>query len=288
MGSSVPLVSVLMPVYNGLETLPKAIHSLQLQTYTNWKLIVVNDGSTDGTKEYLDVLTESESKLKVIHLEKNCGRGNARNLCLENAEGEFVAFLDSDDMYFPTKLEKQVNYLVENPTICLVGCGVGILEEGNEINFVRGNKYANRIFSHKKNENLQFMAPTVMFRFSGGQIKFNARLDIMEDVDFFNRFLEGKKYSILPDYLYYYSEIGKVSKKKLLKYSLHTIKYYLIFSKDDIKLIFNVFNSLFQLIYKFVYIQIFGVDQFLKKRSRVVDVKVKIELESFLRKNVIA
>lgn len=281
-----PLVSVLMPVYNGMDTLPKAIKSLLLQSYSNWKLIVVNDGSTDGTKEYLDDLGEQEARFKIIHLDKNRGRGYARNVCLQNAEGEYIAFLDADDMYFPTKLEKQVGYLEENPDVSLVGCGVGILEEGNIVNYVRGNKSAGKVIGHLKNNDLQFMAPTVMFRILGNRIKFDNRLDIMEDVDFFNRYLENKDYYILPDYLYYYSEIGKVSKRKLIKYSYHTIKYYLFFLNGDFKLFTNLFKSIVQFVYKFLVIQLLGVDYILKKRSRVADKSVKMKLEYFLNRNI--
>lgn len=287
MDKNEPLVSILMPVYNGIETLPNAIKSILLQTYSNWKLIIVNDGSTDGTKNYLNELELRETRVKAIHLERNKGRGFSRNVCLQNAESEFVAFLDADDMYFPTKLERQVAYLIENPELSLVGCGVGILEGEGQINFVRGNKFAGRIFTHEKNENLQFMAPTVMFRYLGLTTNFDDRLDIMEDVDFFNRYLEHRKYSTLPDYLYYYSEIGKVSKRKLLKYSLHTIKYYLFFVHEDIKLVFKLIGSIGQFLIKLVLVPIVGVDYFLKRRCRIADKHVKNEMEFFLTKHVI-
>lgn len=282
-----PLVSVLMPVYNGIDTIKYAIKSLQLQTYSNWELIVVNDGSTDGTGEYLNQLKLADNRFKITHLDKNRGRGFARNVCLDNAGGEYIAFLDADDIYLPNKIEKQLQFLIENPEISLVGCGVGILENGHEINYVRGK--LTDIFTHGNHHNLNFVAPSVMFRSSDlNGLKYNPRLDVMEDVDFFNRLLLNKKYTNIQDNIYLYAEIGLISKSKFLKYALHTVKYYLFFIKSNFILFFSFIKSVSNLIIKCVVIQFLGVDFFLKKRSRRIDTESKMFLENYLlyiRKN---
>lgn len=282
MTSNSSLVSVLMPVFNGIETIELAIKSLLLQTYENWELIIVNDGSTDGTKLYLDNLILTDARFKVIHLAKNMGRGYARNQCLENAKGEFVAFLDSDDLCMPTKLQKQVEFLENNQEISLVGCGVGILDDLSQVNYVRGNK--NEVFVHVNYQNLNFVAPSVMFkRFLDPNLRYNQKLDIMEDVDFFNRYLLNRKYTNISEVLYIYSEIGLISKSKLLKYSLHTVKYYWIFLKTDFKLLSKFFLSIINLLSKLILVPILGVDFFLIRRSRNIESNVKLDLENFVK-----
>ena len=82
------LVSVQVPVYNGMPYLKRAIDSLLRQKYTNWECIIVNDGSFDGTKEYLDTL--SDMRFRILHLEVNRGRPYARQIALENSKGEYV------------------------------------------------------------------------------------------------------------------------------------------------------------------------------------------------------
>ena len=87
-------VSVITTTYNSLEYLPLSIESIQNQTFNNYEHIVVNDGSTDGTKDYLDSL--KDQKIRVIHLERS-GRGVALNKGLEESKGKYVAILDADD-----------------------------------------------------------------------------------------------------------------------------------------------------------------------------------------------
>ncbi len=117
-----PLVSIIMPVYNGASTIRLALQSLLVQTYSNWLCIIVNDGSTDGTKEILDSLTDS--RFKVYHLPKNMGRGYARQVALDHVEGEFIAYLDADDFYHREKIQRQMDVMISDFTIDLVACGL--------------------------------------------------------------------------------------------------------------------------------------------------------------------
>jgi glycosyltransferase involved in cell wall biosynthesis len=102
------LVSVIMPVYNGERFIGQAIESVLSQSYPHWELVVVNDGSTDHTR---DILTRaSDGRMRVID-RANGGESAARNTALEHAKGEFLAFLDADDLYLPDHLEGTVGYL---------------------------------------------------------------------------------------------------------------------------------------------------------------------------------
>src|ERR687886_1714098 len=107
-----PLISVIIPVYNGGNTIRTTIESVLNQTFTNLELIVVNDGSQDST---LAVLNEiQDSRLKVFSF-PNAGVSTSRNRGLAQAKGEFISFLDADDLWTPDKLEAQLKALQENP-----------------------------------------------------------------------------------------------------------------------------------------------------------------------------
>ena len=106
------LVSIVMPTYNSEKFVLHSIQSVLQQTYDNWELIVVDDGSTDNTGNL--VLSLQDSRIKLIQLDLNQGPSKARNVGIEAAKGRYIAFLDSDDLWMPTKLEKQVNFLMTN------------------------------------------------------------------------------------------------------------------------------------------------------------------------------
>ncbi len=104
-----PFVSIIMPAYNAEKTIVESIESVLRQTYINWELIVVNDGSKDSTSAV--VLAINDERVRLIEQE-NGGVANARNNGLNNAKGEYIAFLDSDDLWVEEKLERQVTTLV--------------------------------------------------------------------------------------------------------------------------------------------------------------------------------
>jgi len=107
-----PFFSVIIPTYNRREFLKKAVDSVLSQTFKNFELIIVDDGSTDDTQSLLDWY--QESRIKYIY-QKNHGVAHARNRGLEKTRGEWVAFLDSDDWWLPRKLERADEYINRFP-----------------------------------------------------------------------------------------------------------------------------------------------------------------------------
>lgn len=107
-----PLVSVIIPTYNSAKTVVRAINSVRNQTFDDWECIIVDDSSVDNTvsivKEYL-----YDKRLKLITLPKNSGVAVARNKGIEKAKGRFIAFLDSDDEWLSGKLEKHIEFMLE-------------------------------------------------------------------------------------------------------------------------------------------------------------------------------
>jgi len=107
-----PLVSVVMAAYNAEKYLKEAIDSVLNQSYSNIELVVVNDGSTDSTKNI--ILNYDDKRIKYVENEMNSGLVVTRNKGLENAGGEYIAILDSDDIALPDKIQKQINFLEVN------------------------------------------------------------------------------------------------------------------------------------------------------------------------------
>lgn len=105
----IPLVSVIIPTYNRRKKLARAIDSALSQSYKNIQVIVIDDGSTDGTREL--VLDRYHDEILYIGLSRNFGGNYARNQGVKHAEGEYLAFLDSDDEWLPSKLECQLRYI---------------------------------------------------------------------------------------------------------------------------------------------------------------------------------
>ena len=106
------LVSIIMPSYNTAPYIKETIQSVLDQTYTNWELIIVDDCSTDNTEEVL--ATINDSRIRYFKNEKNSGAAVSRNKALRAAKGQWIAFLDSDDLWMSEKLEKQINFMKKN------------------------------------------------------------------------------------------------------------------------------------------------------------------------------
>ncbi|WP_226086886.1 glycosyltransferase family 2 protein [Mesobacillus sp. S13] len=112
--SSDTLVSIITPTYNAAKYVRETIHSVKAQTYQDWEMIIVDDASTDGTVEIVKHEMTSEPRIKLIELKTNGGPAEARNTALGCANGTYLAFLDSDDIWLPEKLEKQLDFMKRN------------------------------------------------------------------------------------------------------------------------------------------------------------------------------
>lgn len=130
---SLPLVTVLMSVYNGEKYLKDAINSVLSQSFTNYEFLIINDGSTDGTKELLDKYTSNDPRVHLIHLPKNRGLTAALNLGVDMAKGKWVARIDCDDIWRRDRLEKQLSYLEKNQNIKLLGSSFYVINENAKI-----------------------------------------------------------------------------------------------------------------------------------------------------------
>lgn len=127
------LISIITPVYNSEKYIGETIKSVLSQTYDNWEMLIADDCSKDNTAKVIKELMDP--RIKYFRLEENSGAAVARNKALEKAQGKYIAFLDADDMWKPRKLEKQLNFMVENE--------IGFSFTGYEILRLKENKIIN-------------------------------------------------------------------------------------------------------------------------------------------------
>src|SRR5688572_22031959 len=127
-----PRVTVLMTVFNDERHVGKAIESVLRQSYTDFELIIVNDGSTDGTEAILARYAASDPRIRVLR-QPNAGTTAAANLGLARAQGQYVARLDSDDLSYPHRLQTEVDFLDRNPDVALVGGGSDIIDDEGQV-----------------------------------------------------------------------------------------------------------------------------------------------------------
>ena len=122
-----PKVSIILPAYNGEKFIAEAIDSVLNQTYGDFEIIVVNDGSTDRTAE---ILSKYGGKIRVIS-QANAGIAQARNVAISNSKGEYLAFLDQDDIWLEDKLEKQMEIFDKDKDVGMVYSGTFVMTAGN-------------------------------------------------------------------------------------------------------------------------------------------------------------
>lgn len=107
-------VSIITPLYNCENFISSTIESVLRQTYTDWEMIIIDDKSTDSSLQKAKVYAQQDDRIKVIEMKENSGAAIARNTGIEKSNGKYIAFLDSDDLWLPKKLENQVKFMSDN------------------------------------------------------------------------------------------------------------------------------------------------------------------------------
>lgn len=124
------LVSIITPCYNGEKYISETIKSVMGQSYTNWEMLIIDDGSKDHSAEIVNSFARKDQRIKLIQQE-NKGSAAARNNGIRCAEGQYIALLDADDLWLPEFLEKQIAYMKKKNAIC-VSCAYGRINEKSE------------------------------------------------------------------------------------------------------------------------------------------------------------
>lgn len=134
-----PLVSIIMPNYNNGQYLAEAIESVQNQTYTNWELVIVDDGSKDNSVDVIQKYAAGDQRIRLLVNATNKGVSASRNEGLKVGKGDFICFLDSDDIFLPNKLADQVACLLQNSSLDLVYANQLVGDE--KLNVIDKNEY---------------------------------------------------------------------------------------------------------------------------------------------------
>ena len=191
-----PLISVLIPTYNNGKYIKQAIESVYAQSYDNIEIIVIDDGSTDNTKEVL----KRYKNIKYFYIEHK-GIPFARNVALEKAKGEYIAFLDSDDYWLPEKLNTQIQYFKDHPNCEIVFTKYeNFFEEEN----IKKNK---RAINEKKREAMEHhILPSALIKKSLFEKYgvFDENFQIGEDSEFIYRMTKkGVNFNYFIDKVFY-------------------------------------------------------------------------------------
>lgn len=202
-------VSVIMPVYNGAKYLRLAIDSILSQTYHDFELIIIDDGSKDNSWEIIQNYNNN-SKVK-IYTQKNVGLAETLNRAIRLSKNEFIARQDQDDISLPSRLEVQMDYLVKNPEVDLVGSWAQILEE---------NVLVDRFLKHEIEDkkiktfvlfDTPFVHTSVLFRKSSveraGLYSTSTANQPPEDYELWSRMASKFKFSNIPKILIHYREV---------------------------------------------------------------------------------
>lgn len=209
-----PTVSVVMPVYNRADLVERAIRSILSQTFKDFELIIVDDGSTDNTRAVLNHWSHSDRRIRVIGYRKNQGIAYARQYGLKAARGEFVAIMDSDDVSFPNRLEMSVRYLRDHPDVTALSAQVALFNDESAKAVLNHKKYTNLFYEKTYRTkytgdelflrlifNNIFQNTVAMFRrdfVRRHHISYNTKLISAEDYDFWASFLlAGAKMTVL-------------------------------------------------------------------------------------------
>jgi len=202
--TSEPLISIITPTFNRERTIPLAVESVLAQSYGNWELLIIDDGSRDSTRERLSSYLEDD-RIQYF-FQENQGQSIARNLGLEHARGELVCFLDSDDLWVPEKLEQQVALMKAHPEVDVLHSDeIMIDEEGHELSRKNMRRYSGRIARQMLADNSvsinTVMARRACFDAMGG---FSGRYAVADDYDIWLRFSARFTFLYVPEYWGYY------------------------------------------------------------------------------------
>ena len=211
-----PLISVIIPVYNGEKYISETLESVIAQTEKNWEIIAINDGSTDKSQTILEnYLKKIPGRLQVISVE-NGGVSRARNIGVSAARGIYIAFLDQDDLWAPEKLQCQINMFFTNKSLGIAFTNESIIDQQGSIIREKALKFDKKnrgnIFDHLIFDNFIPISSVILekklFMAIGG---FDPQFSLAEDYDFLLKVTQKVPVDFIDEPLLLYREHGESS-----------------------------------------------------------------------------
>jgi glycosyltransferase involved in cell wall biosynthesis len=219
-----PKVSVVIPAYNAMAYLPAAVESVLRQTLVDSEVLIIDDGSVDHIVEWVSGLTDR--RIRLIS-QVNQGLSAARNTGIVNAQGDYIAFLDADDLWAPTKLAKQVHCLDNHPSVGLVHTAMMFIDvQGTSTGRVMASDLAGDVWSRLVIRNA-IACPSVMVRrecFDRVGL-FDVNLHSIEDWDMWLRIAAEYPFAVIKEPLAYYRQVPNSMSKncKVMEASFNTV-----------------------------------------------------------------
>lgn len=226
--SDSPLISIGIPFYNAEKFLEFAIQSVMNQSYKDWELILVDDGSSDNSLKIAQDFSLKDARIRVICDGRNKKLPYRLNQLVVESKGEFIARMDADDVMHPQRLEKQLSFLEDNKKYDLVASGLISIDSYNN---VKGFRCVDQLFDEFSNPSLSYpiVHPSVMARKSWYlRNQYSEKYPRAEDFELWTRAITKKdfKMAVLPSLLLYYREEGNLSKDKIVNSYKDTLKIY--------------------------------------------------------------
>ena len=230
-----PAISVIMGVYNGERFLREAVESVLSQTFGDFEFIICNDCSVDSSAEILKEMAEKDLRIVLLENKKNMGLAATLNNCLKVAKGEFIARMDCDDRSLPTRFERQVKWLKENPDICAMGSGVQFIDDNGTVYGEKQIKSVERFGIADVVKYSQLVHPSVMMRkdklLAVNGYSSNTLTTRAEDYDLWCKLCEtGETVGNIPEILFQYREDENNIVRRKYKYRVQEfrLKWYWI------------------------------------------------------------
>ncbi len=199
---TLPQITVLMPVHNGEKYLREAIDSIINQTYTDFEFLIINDGSTDSSRDI--ILSSDDLRIRLVDNDENMGLTKSLNKGIRHAAGEYIARQDADDVSYPKRLEKQVRFLERNRDHAAVGSCIHIINKKSKIKGTLRKPLESDLISETLQKNNCIAHGSVLMR-KNGLLEvglYDESIDVAQDYDLFIRLSEKFKLANLPDILY--------------------------------------------------------------------------------------
>lgn len=238
-------ISIIIPAYNGERTIGKAIESVLTQSFQNFEIIVVDDGSTDNTKDVVSELINKDSRIKYLWQKNFGGPASPINEGIKISQGGYLAFLEQDDEWLPNKLEKQIDFMENRADLGIVSCGAIIKSDVSgkqrRFEFLKDKSSDFWFESMLENKNFFYNLSTLLIKRSSYQeIYFDDNLKIVTDLDFYIRMMPTGFGVVSEPLVIYHSNQDSLSKSKK---SLSPIVNDFLYVLEKHKQIFTQFSK---------------------------------------------
>lgn len=212
-----PKISILMPVYNAERFLAAALDSILAQTFTDFELLILDDGSTDGSPEL--VRSYQDPRIRYFQNRGNLGISATLNKGIELAAAPLIARMDADDICYPERLQKQYNYMQQHQECALVACWVRVVNEQGE--FVRQDDFKSQYYYYNLTFECWIYHPTILFRKEAVQAVGGYTTPYSEDFELFWQLSRIHKFYVLPEVLLDYRVTDQSLHQVLKKEEYH-------------------------------------------------------------------